>query len=74
MSETIKLRCLRPLWANGRTYRAGETFTVPPDAAQDAVNSGRAVFADDIQKAEFTIAAAKQRELLAARLAREARR
>ena len=69
-TELIKLKATRPMWLAGRVVQAGETFKVDVLVAQDCLNSGRAELLNDIERATFTVAAAKQRELLAHRLAR----
>ena len=74
MSDLIKLRVVRPCWLLGRLAEVGDTVRLPPDDAQTAVNSGRCEPVDDVAAAELRVAAAVEREKLAARLAREARR
>jgi len=74
MSDLIKLRVVRPCWLLGRIAEVGDTVKLPAGDAQTAINSGRCEPADDAAAAELKVAAAVEREKLAARLAREARR
>ena len=74
MSDLIKLRVVRPCWLLGRVAEVGDVVKLPADDAITAVNSGRCEVYDDIEAASLRIANQVEREKLAARLAREARR
>ena len=74
MGDLIKLRVVRPCWLLGRVAEVGDVVKLPADDAVTAVNSGRCEPVDDVAAAELRVAAAVERDKLAARLAREARR